>query len=358
MLCGVVMRDTSGPNSSVQQQATQHYVISFATCARFETSQTGQKTAALHAQDRIANVSNHASLTETHMPAPIPLDNGRLSPDQINAYWRDGFLFPLPVVPAQQARAWRAELEAIEADWLDADLPLPLNTYKRVNAHCVMPLAYRIGSDPRILDAVEGVLGPDLMIYSVEFFIKEPNSDHMVSMHQDLTYWGMGAVDGLVTAWVSLSPATPASGCMDFVRASHKNPILPHTDTFDDRNLLSRGQEVAVEVADEDKVAIEIHPGQMSLHHGLTIHGSGPNTTADRRIAAVIRYCTPQISQESGEVDFAMLVRGQDQTGHFRPVPAPIENFSVDSLKLYQEIRQTQAKFMMKGAQTNNGIYG
>jgi hypothetical protein len=291
------------------------------------------------------------------MPASIQLQNGKLRDDDTKAYWDDGYLFPVPAIPTQDALAWRAELEAIEAKWLDSDLPLPLNTYKRVNSHCVLPLAHRIGSDPRILDPVEGILGPNIMIYSVEFFIKEPNTDHIVSMHQDLTYWGLGAIDGLVTAWVALSPATPASGCMDFVRASHKNPILPHTDTFDERNLLSRGQEVAVDVADEDKVAIEIHPGQLSLHHGLTIHGSGPNTTNDRRIAAVIRYCTPDISQQSGEVDYATLVRGQDNVGNFRPVPAPTSDFSVESLALYQKIRADQAKVMMKGANSKTGLY-
>ncbi|MEM1076640.1 MAG: phytanoyl-CoA dioxygenase family protein, partial [Pseudomonadota bacterium] len=202
------------------------------------------------------------------MPTPLALEDGRLSTAQTQQYWEDGYLFPIPVMPAQDAIAMRAELEALERDWLDSDLPLPLSTYKRVNAHCVMPLAHRIGSDPRILDVVEGILGPDIMIYSVEFFIKEPNTRHIVSMHQDLTYWGLGAIDGLVTAWLSLSPATPASGCMDFVQGSHKNAILEHRDTFSEDNLLSRGQEVKVDVADKDKVPIEIHPGQISLHHG------------------------------------------------------------------------------------------
>ena len=107
-------------------------------------------------------------------------------------------------------------------------------------------------------------------------------------MHQDLTYWGLGATSEMVTAWLALSPATPQSGCMDFVRKSHKNPILPHKDSFAKDNLLSRGQEVQVDVAEQDKTSIEIQPGEISLHHGLTIHGSGPNVSDDRRIAAVI----------------------------------------------------------------------
>lgn len=287
----------------------------------------------------------------------IRLEKGRLTPAQTQAYWRDGFLFPLPAVAPEQAREWRSQLEAIEADPASADLPQPLNTYKRVNAHVVMPLAAEIALHPGILDLVEGILGPDILVYAAEFFIKEPRTEHIVSMHQDLTYWGLGATEGLVTAWISLSPATPASGCMDFVAGSHKNAILPHADTFDPKNLLSRGQEVAVDVKPEDKTAIEIHPGQMSLHHGLTIHGSGPNTSDDRRIAAVVRYCRPDVMQEVGDTDYAMHARGQDGFGNFTMVQPAQTLFAPRDLALHQHIREEQAKAMMKGAKANSGIY-
>lgn len=291
------------------------------------------------------------------MPVALGLEEGKLTDAQKARYWEDGYLFPIQAIPSSEAKQLRAELEALEAEYLNADLPLPLATYKRVNSHCVMPLAHRIGSDPRILDVVEGVLGPNIMIYAVEFFIKEPNTKQIVSMHQDLTYWGLGAIDGLVTAWLSLSPATPASGCMNFVRGSHKNAILPHEDTFDDNNLLSRGQEVKVDVDESSKVPIEIHPGQISLHHGLTIHGSGPNNTDDRRIAAVIRYCTPEIKQQVAEVDYAVLARGQDKHGNFETFPAPEENFAPAALAQYEIIRQAQAKATMSGAKQKGSLY-
>ncbi len=294
------------------------------------------------------------------MPDAIPLAGGRLPSDRIAQYWRDGFLFPIPVLPAEEAAAARGELEALERNWLDNGLPLPLNTYKRVNAPIVMPMAARIATDPRVLDVVEGILGPDILVYAAEFFIKEPRTRQIVSMHQDLTYWGLGATEQLVTAWIALSPSTPASGCMDFVRASHKNPILPHEDTFDENNLLSRGQEVRVDVAPADKVPIEIHPGQMSLHHGLTIHGSGPNTSDDRRIALVVRYCTPEVAQEVGDTGHAMPARGTDGKGHFIHVPMPTGDFTADALDLYERIRRQQAQVMMRGTASGgaSGIYG
>jgi hypothetical protein len=287
----------------------------------------------------------------------VPLIDGRLSEAEKARYWEDGYLFPIQAIAPEKARAWRSELETIEHDWLDAGLPLPLNTYKRVNANCVLPLAHRIGTDPAILDVIEGILGPDLLIYGVEFFIKEPMTRHKVSMHQDLTYWGLGAIDGMVTMWLALSPSTRASGCMDFVRASHLNPILPHEDTFAEDNLLSRGQEVKVDVAHEDRVPIELMPGQISLHHGLTIHGSGPNTTDDRRIGAVVRYVTPEIAQLVGDKDYAMLARGADRTGNFINYAPPTANFTPASLALYDEIRSAQAQFLMKGTTNDMGLY-
>ncbi len=285
------------------------------------------------------------------------LDNGRLTAPQKQQYWDDGFLFPVDALTGAAAATYRTEFEAIEDTWRDNGLPLPLNTYKRINAHLVMPMVSKIARDPRILDVVEGVLGPDIMVFSGEFFIKEPRTTHVVSMHQDLTYWGLGAIDGLVTVWVPLSPATRASGCMDFVAGSHKNAILPHEDTFDANNLLSRGQEVRVDVSDADKTAIELQPGQISLHHGLTIHGSGPNTSEDRRIACVIRYMRPDVAQQVGDKDYAMLVRGQDTHGNFIHVPAPKADFDPAALALYDEVRAAQSQVMMKGAKGKNEMY-
>ena len=127
-------------------------------------------------------------------------------------------------------------------------MPRTVNTYKRINAQCVMPFAYELASHPDLLDMVEGILGPDILIYGAEFFIKEASSPHIVSMHQDLTYWGLGATDNLVTAWIALSEVNQQSGCMHFVAGSHNHQILPHEDTFAESILLSRGQEIQVEV--------------------------------------------------------------------------------------------------------------
>ena len=140
----------------------------------------------------------------------------------------------------------------------------------------------------RLVEAVKPILGPDLMVWSSGLFI-EANTPHVVSWHQDLTYWGLSEVDE-ITAWVALSPSNLDSGCMRFVPGSHKRQLVDHRDTFDPNNLLTRGQEIAVDIDDADGVDVILETGQASLHHGHLFHSSGPNTTGDRRIGSAIRY--------------------------------------------------------------------
>lgn len=287
------------------------------------------------------------------MTKPQSRADARLTESEIARYRRDGFLFPRRVASEAKAAEWRASLERLEDDWLDAGLPRPLNQYKRSAAHVVIPLAAEIATHPAILDAVEGALGPDLLIWSAEFFIKEPRTRQIVSWHQDLTYWGLGATSHQCTAWLALSPATPESGCMRFVAGSHEQPIVPHRDTFDENNLLSRGQEIAVEVDEADATDVVLKPGEMSLHHGLTFHASGPNAADDRRIGFAIRYVSPAARQEMADRDYAMLARGVDRTGNFINFAGPDGDFAPRSLSLWEEIRAEQAKALAAGVEAS-----
>ncbi|MEM9139506.1 MAG: phytanoyl-CoA dioxygenase family protein [Pseudomonadota bacterium] len=280
---------------------------------------------------------------------------GSLSPSQITAYARDGFLCPLDVLTPGDAAAHRAGLEALEAREGGA-MPRPISEYLRMNAHLTTGVSLAQARNPRILDAVESILGPDLMLWSCEYFIKEAGSKSIVSWHQDLTYWGMDGSDHEVTAWLALSPATGESGCMKFVPGSHRTNLVPHTDTFADDNMLSRGQEIAVEVDEADAVVAALQPGQMSLHHGRMFHGSGPNTTDDRRIGFVMRFIrpdTPAIRR-----DFAMLVRGADRVGNrINLVPPDGPDFSAARLALYEEAQNAVDASLADGLAGTDAMY-
>lgn len=282
---------------------------------------------------------------------------GHLDPAQVAAYRRNGFLGGLPVFSRKEVIRLRCEIEALEARHGAGAGGYDLGQYFRVNGQIVIPLLADLARTPAILDAVESLLGPNLLVWSVELFIKEPGSMKTVSWHQDLTYWGMGETDGEVTAWVALSDVSVEAGCMRFIPGSHAGQIVAHADTYAADNLLSRGQEI--QGVDE---AAAVHgmllPGEMSLHHGRTFHASGPNRSADRRIGLAIRYVTPEVRAPELGRDYAMLVRGMDAAQGWISLAGPRGLFTPPDLAIYEQVLQDQAAVLAAGATGGVPLYG
>ncbi len=233
-------------------------------------------------------------------------------------YEAKGYDFPLSVMTVAEAQEVRAAYEVLEAR--AAEEPAVASAIKTY-VQMVLPFIDRVMRLPAILDPVEVLLGPDLLVYSAEFFIKEPQTEAYVSWHQDLHYWGLDQEDE-VTAWVALSPATVESGCMRFLSGSHRQRYN-HNDSFAEDNMLTRGQEVALGPEETKAVDVLLKPGQMSLHHGRTLHASRPNHSKHRRIGLVIRYIATSMRQAGGERPIASLVRGKDRYGHFDLMDPP-----------------------------------
>jgi Phytanoyl-CoA dioxygenase (PhyH) len=267
-----------------------------------------------------------------------------LSDAQIRQYRNDGHLCPIRVLAAEEAAHYRARLEAAEAA-ADGSLPGP---YKH-KPHLVYTWAQELVRHPRILDAVEAVVGPDILCWESVFFNKEPRTPDFISWHQDITYWGLEAEGDVVTAWVALSPSTPESGCMRVVPGTHRREVVAHADTFATGNMLSRGQEIAVEVDEDHAVDLVLEPGQMSLHHVKIFHGSHPNRSADRRLGFAVRYLPPQVHQEVG-ADSATLVRGQDRFGYFELEPAPAHDLAPEAIAYHQRVRDRRMAILMRDA--------
>lgn len=243
------------------------------------------------------------------------------------AFERDGFVCPLEAMSPARAADYRAMFESVEAEYAgDATATRMIKQF----ASTVLPFVDEIMRLPSIVEPVASILGDDLVVMGANFFVKEPQSAAFISWHQDLTYWGYDDA-AEVTAWVALSPATSESGCMRFVPGSHRTPV-EHRDTFDASNMLSRGQEVAVDVDEADAVEAVLRPGEMSLHHGHLFHASNPNRSADRRIGLALRFVTPAMKQVSGRKTFAHLVAGEDRYGHFDLLPRATEVMAADDV--------------------------
>lgn len=265
--------------------------------------------------------------------------------DLVARYERDGFVFPIDVMTEGEATGYRHQLEELEAK--DSE-EFPINACVRRYPNQVLPFVDEITRCPQITDIVAEILGPDLLVLDSPFFIKEAHTAHFVSWHQDLHYWGLEG-EQEVTAWVALSPSTKKSGCMRFVAGSHTREVA-HRDTFDKQNLLSRGQEITVEVNESDAVEARLTTGQMSLHHGQVIHGSNPNATDDRRIGLAIRYISTRMKQAPGGNMAAMLVRGEDNYGNFRPCRRPTGAMTESDIAYWRDIAGARNAVMMGGA--------
>ena len=221
----------------------------------------------------------------------------------IGDYRDSGFAAPLIAMPADDAALALARLEAV-----DVDLPHPWY-YK---SYLLFTWMNRLVRQPAILDAVERLTGPDIMVMSADIWTKPARDARHISFHQDAGYWNLDPLD-IVTAWVALTPATSANGCMRFLPGSHRLGRVVHDERLGADNMLSHGQTVRIDTATWPVYDNELRPGTMSLHHALLVHGSGPNTTERPRTGICIRYLPGRIRWTGGPPVSAMPVRGRHE---------------------------------------------
>jgi len=235
-----------------------------------------------------------------------------LSPQQVAHYERDGFVHPIPVVPPAQARALRAELEGWE-NTRGAAIDFP----EKSKSYLLFDWADQLVHHPRVLDAVEDVIGPDILVYHSTLFLKEAHTAAFVRWHQDSTYFYLEP-HLHVTAWVALSDASETAGCMRALPGSHRWGAMAHDDKPGPLNMIRRGQGISERFDQETGIPMPLATGEMSLHHTDLVHASGANDTGDRRIGFAISYIPAHVRPVGAVRPHALCVRGRDH-GHFVP---------------------------------------
>jgi non-haem Fe2+, alpha-ketoglutarate-dependent halogenase len=271
-----------------------------------------------------------------HMPK-------HLSDTQIDAYKTDGFCSPIDVMSEAEALDFRGRLEDMEARY-----PGAMSASNRNNTHLTLSVIDEITHHPVILNAVEDIIGPDILVFGTVLFIKEPGEPGYVSWHQDATYMGLEPHDG-VTAWLALSPSNRTSGCMTMLPGSGHGGIRHHTDTFADDNILTRGQEAHVNEG-EKGVDLILRPGQMSFHDRNVVHSSQPNIGDDRRIGVVIQsYLPPNVRQVKGE-GFVQWARGADVPPHHTVLHRPTGDMMPDDVASREHVNAAWSEILYEGA--------
>lgn len=263
-----------------------------------------------------------------------------LTEREIARYRDDGAVYPVSLLTAGEARLYRTRFEALEKE-----IGEEAQKRYRIKAHLPFPWLWDLIRHPRLADAIEDLVGPDIVCWGSSFFTKKAQDHRFVSWHQDSTYYGLKPAESL-TAWVAFSEASIAAGCMRYIPASHNGPdILKHRETWSADNLLSRGQ--TIDGIDEATAThMPLATGQFSIHHNRLIHSSEPNRSNDARIGFAIHFAPTYVRQINFDGATAILLRGSDPQGYWRRDPEPSRDFDpvcLDALDDYWARYKTAA---------------
>jgi non-heme Fe2+,alpha-ketoglutarate-dependent halogenase len=270
-----------------------------------------------------------------------------LSDAQVAQYRAEGFLAPLDLYSGYEAAELTRRYKAVE-DHTGA----PPESRFRVKAHLPFPWLCDVVKHPRLLDAIEDIIGPDILCWGSTFFAKRPEDGRFISWHTDSFFYGTEPND-TITAWVAFTESDLVSGCVKFVPGSHIGEPAEHVLVPNPLNMSSNGQTV-MGVDEDAAVDAILKPGQFSLHHESVVHGSLPNSSDHIRIGFSIHYCPPEVRETRFAGATAMVCRGTDRLGHWAPDPDPKVDYDADCIALMDETlaifqKHTNAKIAAGG---------
>jgi ectoine hydroxylase-related dioxygenase (phytanoyl-CoA dioxygenase family) len=256
-----------------------------------------------------------------------------LSQEQTQRYHYDGYLFPCDALSGDEVSQCLAGLGRLEA-WLGQPLTAADRKWRSAG-YIYMPWVDALVRHPRILDTVADLIGPDILVYTSTFFIKEPATPAFAAWHQDATYFGLEPHEH-VTAWIALTDATREAGCMDVISA-HGRPRQLHHAALGLANSINGGGQAIVEELDESAVtAMALPAGSVSLHHTLCSHRSAPNHAGHRRIGLGVSYIPARVRPTGSYRMPALLVRGRDTGAHFDLIEPPVEEFGAVEIERHE----------------------
>ena len=266
-----------------------------------------------------------------------------LSSNQLKQYDNEGFVSPINIFSKDKAKEIRNEIELIENE-----MPEELKNSGRYNAHLISPLLDEVTHNSKILDAVQSIIGENILVCGTTLFIKNPNEKGFVSYHQDAKYIGLEP-HNWVTAWVAITDSNESNGCMRMWSGSHKDNLKDHDQKFNEGNLLTRGQTVK-NVPKEETTPIVLDAGQMSLHHPKVVHGSELNKSKDRRIGFVIQsYIGTNVKQVLGK-NSVQLARGVDEFNYHVKIGRPQNLLDSEDIKLKKQENDNLQEIFYKGS--------
>jgi Phytanoyl-CoA dioxygenase (PhyH) len=254
-----------------------------------------------------------------------------LSATEVAIYSERGQLTPRWRLRPELLARLRAVLEQLLAARPEVRpdfIPLPhVPWHNSPQAESIAREFFQLISDPELLDVVEQLIGPDIILWASAMFCKPPTTGLEVPWHQDGQYWPIEP-RATVTMWIALDHVSVANGCMKVIPGSHRLGDFSH-DTSDREDLVLNNVLNDPRLDLSTAYDIELEPGQVSLHDVNIVHGSQPNRSGQRRAGYAVRYmpATAHYNRQSGRhsvsalapIDFAnrpiWLLRGTDRCG-------------------------------------------
>jgi hypothetical protein len=214
-------------------------------------------------------------------------------------YQQDGFVFPISVLEPDAVVAARRSLQEVQTRCHTS-----LN--RLASTHRYFQWAFGLAAHPKLLDAVEAALGPDILCWGTLILSKPAGSRSIVGWHQDNSYAGFLRGSPALSAWIALTPATRQSGCM---RVIPKPPgrMLAFSEVENPDDMRKGGALTIADFDESSAIDMELQPGQASLHEISLIHASDANSSDLPRIGFIIRYATPAMQDPGFPV---LCVRG------------------------------------------------
>jgi len=243
-----------------------------------------------------------------------------LSPEQIERFQSDGYF-------AGKFRCLSSEQAAQILNWYEdyeAETKQDVQFQLKLKPHLVLTRLYDLCRNPTILDAVEDVIGPDILCFASTFFAKKARDGTFVTWHQDGEYLGMEPRGWCVGISVAISASNEKNGGLKAIPRSHLKDYKA-VRTSDSKNLLTHKSAIP-DVDESEVVRFDLEPGEFSMHNANIVHSSEQNRSDGRRLTFTIIFlptrCRPSLGRKP-----ALLVRGTDRYGYWDADPVPTRDF-------------------------------
>ena len=253
----------------------------------------------------------------------------------------DGFLAPIGVVTTDRVSTYARHCSSFIEEYSTHP---DFSEWTYGKTEILLRWVAELASEKVLLDIVEELIGPDILLWNAFLPIKSPHSTGNFGWHQDATYWPLENKDQIASAWIALSSVDQFNGGMQMVRGSHLLGPISHEKTYDKTSMLRRGQRVSMPIDDGRVVDIELDAGQASFHHTLTLHRSGANQSDSWRLGVGFNFVSANVNPLPGHQDSAILLRGSASGSRFSIVEAPQSDLTEDALNNFSRVQKLQSK--------------